>query len=159
MHTFFREVAGRGVFSTQIISAKGGGPASPVPLPPRSGGRAWTPDGKGATYVDAADDRRNLFLLPLDGSPPRRLTDFKEGRILGHLWSPDGKHIGIVRRVGNADNIWITAADGSNAFAITDFESGTITGALWSLDGSRSFFTYGQTGQNVVLIRDFRRRS
>ena len=159
LHTVIHSVGGQGTFSARVIPAKGGEPTYSPPFPPRSGGRNWTPDGKSATYIDAADQGRNVFLLPFDGSPPRKLTDFKDGRTLGHLWSPDGKHMGIVRRVGNADNIWVTAADGSNPVPITDFESGTITGAQWSLDGSRAYFTYGQIGQNVVLIRNFRPRS
>ena len=49
-----------------------------------------------------------------------------------------------------------TGADGNNPVAITDFETGDINDMKWSLDGSRVYFTYGESSQNVVLVRNFR---
>jgi RHS repeat-associated protein len=36
---------------------------------------AWLPDGSGLVYVNDVDGVNDLWLLPLDGRPPRQLTD------------------------------------------------------------------------------------
>lgn len=51
----------------------------------------FTPDGRALTYIDTRDNVSNLWLLPLDNSPPRPLTNFKDGFIYSFAWSPDGK--------------------------------------------------------------------
>ena len=51
----------------------------------------WTPDGQELTYVDTRNGVSNLWGQPVDGGPPRQLTDFKSGQIFRFAWSPDGK--------------------------------------------------------------------
>ena len=156
LHSFIHEVNGQGAFSPQIIPAKGGGPAVTPALPPRTIDPKWAPDGRALTYLHSSNNRRNVFLLPLDGGPPREITRFTDGRLAQHVWSPDGKRLLLRRRIDNADNIWVVNADGSNAVAITDFETGEITDMKWSRDGRHVLFTYGEAGQDVVLIRNFK---
>jgi Tol biopolymer transport system component len=94
----------------------------------------------------------------LDGSAPVELTHFPNGRINRHAWSPDGKRLLLLRQTeGSATrNIWLTDADGGHPVALTDFKTGDVTLASWSRDGRRIFFTYGESSQNVVLIRNSR---
>ena len=58
---------------------------------------AFTPDGHGMVYAvrDKAVD--NLWMQPLDGSPPRQLTHFTAERILRFAYSPDGTRIAFER--------------------------------------------------------------
>lgn len=156
LHVAIHEVGGQGAFSTEIIPAKGGGPVVRPQLPPRITDPAWSPDGKGVTYLHASNEFRNVYRMDLDGGPPREITRFTEGRIQAHVWSPDGRRLLVRTWNGNAYNLWVTDADGRNAVAITDFETGSIDGMKWSRDGSRIYFTYGAESQNVVLIRNFR---
>ncbi len=156
LHSFIHEVNGQGEFTPQIIPAKGGGPVVMPALPPRVTSIAWTPDGKGLTYLHASNGERNVLRLDLDGGKPREITRFTDGRITLHRWSPDGKRLLLRRRGENADNLWVVNADGSNPVAITDFEAGDITNMRWTRDGSRVIFTYGESSQNVVLIRNFK---
>ena len=156
LHVFIQEIQGHGAFTPQIIPAKGGEPVVTPTLPPRAQDVHWTPDGQGFTYMHEANGARNLFRLRLDGGKTEEITRFSDGRMTLHRWSPDGKRLLLRRRIQNADNLWVANADGSNAVAATDFETGTIADAKWSRDGSQILFTYGETSQNVVLIRNFR---
>jgi dipeptidyl aminopeptidase/acylaminoacyl peptidase len=158
LSTLIHEVQGQGAFTPQIISLQSGETSTPG-LPPRANDAAWTPDGTAITYLHDSNERRNLYLLPLDGGAPREITHFKDGRIQLHRWSPDGKRLVVRRKIGNADNLWVVGADGSNPVAVTNFETGSIGDMKWSRDGTRILFTYGLTTQNVVLIRNFSGRS
>jgi TolB protein len=51
----------------------------------------WTPDGRAVTYVNTRGLVSNIWLQPIDGSPPRQLTNFKTDRIFSFDWSRDGK--------------------------------------------------------------------
>ena len=42
-------------------------------------------------------DRANVWLQPLDGKPPRRVTDFQEYLVYGFAVSPDGKSLAFSR--------------------------------------------------------------
>ena len=156
VHSFIHEVNGQGEYTMQVIPAKGGGPIVTPALPPRLLDLAWTPDGKGLTYLHGSNGQRNVLRLWLNGEKPEEITRFTDGRITLHLWSPDGKRLLLRRRGDNADNLWVVNADGSNPVAITDFETGEIPDPKWSLDGRRVLFTYGESSQDVVLIRNFR---
>jgi Tol biopolymer transport system component/predicted Ser/Thr protein kinase len=55
----------------------------------------WTRDGRELTYVDTRNGVSNLWSQPVDGGPPRQLTDFKSGQIFRFAWSPDGKRAAL----------------------------------------------------------------
>jgi Tol biopolymer transport system component len=55
----------------------------------------WTPDGREIAYVGPGS---NLWVLPLDGKPPRQLTRFTDGRTIANFaWSRDGKRLAVAR--------------------------------------------------------------
>lgn len=66
----------------------------------------WSPDGKSLTYL-SGEGIQNLWKLPLDGSNPQPLTDFKSGRIFNYTWSADGKSLFVVRGIVNNDLVLI----------------------------------------------------
>lgn len=45
------------------------------------------------------NDRVNLWLQPLDGTPPRKITNFDDDYLLRFDLSPDGKYLMAVRGV------------------------------------------------------------
>jgi serine/threonine protein kinase/Tol biopolymer transport system component len=55
----------------------------------------WTRDGRELTYVDTRNGVSNLWSQPVDGGPPRQLTDLKSGQIFRFAWSPDGKRAAL----------------------------------------------------------------
>jgi Tol biopolymer transport system component len=81
--------------------------SSPQRLPPlfQAG---WATDGRGITYVDAAT-QTNLWVHPLDGSPPHKLTDFPDdGRtIAAYAWSSDGTRLAVARGASTHDIVLV----------------------------------------------------
>ena len=57
----------------------------------------WTRDGRGLTYEAANNGFSNIWLQPLNGGRPTRLTDFKSDRIAYFDWSPDGSQLACIR--------------------------------------------------------------
>jgi serine/threonine protein kinase len=71
----------------------------------------WSPDGKSLTALTTRAGTPNLWRLPIDGSAPTPITDFKSGRILNFTWSADGKELLIARGNSNNDLVMIRDSD------------------------------------------------
>lgn len=54
---------------------------------------AISPDGSTLAFMSSRTEKPQLWLLPLDGGEPRRLTDLPQGVGGGAVWSPDGTKI------------------------------------------------------------------
>ncbi len=67
-----------------IIPAAGGAPARELQVAPGYAASqiAWASDGKSLILNTAPSDRANLWQFPLDGSAPRRLTNFDEHSLM-----------------------------------------------------------------------------
>jgi Tol biopolymer transport system component len=52
----------------------------------------WSPDGQQFLYISTAEAKPELFVMQIDGSNPRRISD-KRHDVISALWSPNGKHI------------------------------------------------------------------
>jgi hypothetical protein len=51
----------------------------------------WTRDNKAIGYIESRRGVANLWLQPVDGSPPRQLTRFQGGRVIDFDWSANGQ--------------------------------------------------------------------
>lgn len=61
----------------------------------------WSPDGRYLAFVSNREERKNqIFVAPLDGGEPRRITNAKFG-VSSPAWSPDCRRIAYVARTGN----------------------------------------------------------
>jgi Tol biopolymer transport system component len=69
----------------------------------------WASDGRALTYVRTRDGVSNIWAQPLDGSPPKQLTDFKTDQIFTHAWSKDGKQLACARGSRISDVVLISA--------------------------------------------------
>ena len=67
----------------------------------------WAPEGAALTYVDTRADVSNIWSQPIDGGPPKPLTNFKSHRIFRHDWSRDGKRLALVRGNWTSDAVLI----------------------------------------------------
>jgi TolB protein len=67
----------------------------------------WSPDGKAVLYADNRNGVSNLMSQPLDGRPPKQITNFIEGRIFNFAWSADGKRLVLARGSVNSDVVLI----------------------------------------------------
>jgi Tol biopolymer transport system component len=60
-------------------------------LPAQYGRFRWTIDGRALTYADKQSGLGNIWIQPLDGGPPKQLTNWKADPIPAFDWSRDGK--------------------------------------------------------------------
>jgi Tol biopolymer transport system component/DNA-binding winged helix-turn-helix (wHTH) protein len=88
-----------------IIPFDGGPPTKVFDLPPRR--IRWSSDGRALTYLDTGESVPNIWAQPLDGSPPKQLTNFTTDRIFDYAWSRDGKHLACVRGNQTSDVVLI----------------------------------------------------
>jgi len=68
----------------------------------------WAPDGKSVLSVDNRNGVSNLMSQPLDGHPPKQITNFTEGTIFRFAWSTDGKQLFLARGSVNSDVVLIS---------------------------------------------------
>lgn len=92
----YREKQPGAKYKIAIIPFEGGQPVR-VFDPPREDFQTWdirwTTDGKGLLYEATHDGVSNIWLQPLDGRPPRRLTNFRSDWIHSFNRSRDGNHL------------------------------------------------------------------
>jgi serine/threonine protein kinase len=85
-----------------IIPIEGGPPVKLFDLPATfnaiSGHNIrWAADGRAVTYIATRGGDSNIWSQPLDGSPPKQLTDFKSEQMVFFNWSRDGKDLAFTR--------------------------------------------------------------
>jgi eukaryotic-like serine/threonine-protein kinase len=93
-----------------IIPFDGGLPVQSFEVPPTvvfTSLVRWTPDGRALAYITNRDGISNIWIQPLDGSPPKQLTDFKSDDIFWFDWSPDGRQLGVSRGAVTSDVVLI----------------------------------------------------
>lgn len=88
-----------------IIPFGGGQPEKMMSLPPTADTSIpvrWMPDGSGISYVDTRNGVSNIWVLPIEGGEPRKITQFSADQIFWFEWSRDGTHLACSRgRVTN----------------------------------------------------------
>ncbi len=68
----------------------------------------WHPDGRALGYLDPQDNSRNVWIFPLDGRPPGKVTDFQDEQIFAYSWSRDGRYLALARGAINCDVVMIS---------------------------------------------------
>ena len=68
-----------------------------TPLAWLNSGARWTPDGKAVAYVVTEKGISNIWLHPIDGGAPIRLTDFTTASIYNFAYSIDGTRLYLAR--------------------------------------------------------------
>jgi DNA-binding winged helix-turn-helix (wHTH) protein/Tol biopolymer transport system component len=83
-----------------VMPLNGSKPVQVFPLSPTHCGRTvrWSPDSGSLAYIDCNDGVSNIWIHKLDGSPPRKLTDFRSGHITTFDWSRDGTQLAWITR-------------------------------------------------------------
>jgi Tol biopolymer transport system component len=67
----------------------------------------WMPDSKAVMYIDNRNGVSNLWSRPVNGQPPKQMTNFASGLIFDFTWSYDGKQLILARGTVNSDVILI----------------------------------------------------
>ncbi|HUO85950.1 MAG TPA: LpqB family beta-propeller domain-containing protein [Thermoanaerobaculia bacterium] len=129
---------------------------STVPLTSFAGSEldpALSPDGTMLAFAWSGPegDDYDLYLLPLAGGMPRRLTAGPaEDKNPG--WSPDGERLAFVRAAGAASGIYVVAVDGAGVRKLTATSSGDVPDLAWSPDGRHLYFADRDAGGGPMRI-------
>jgi len=121
-----------------------------------------SPDGRTAAVVVRSVDREEnryrgaIWLVPVDGSSPRRLTaGLREDS--SPRWSPDGRLLAFTSdREGGARQLYVIPVDGGEPRRLTDLPEDIET-PVWSPDGRRLAFA-SRVPDAAYAEKDDRRR-
>ena len=94
-----------------ILPIDGGAPVKTfnVRNNPTAGTSAgWSPDGKSVIYNEVQNNIANLWSQPINGGPPKQISNFKDGFIFSFNVSRDGKQIAISRGNYSRDAIMLS---------------------------------------------------
>jgi len=96
-------------WSIGVVSIKGGARLKRFDLPPTVSDRVvrWSPDGGSVAFPNSLNGLSDLWVQPLNGSPPKQLTHLKAEQIQTFEWSPDGHRLALVRGVETRDVVLI----------------------------------------------------
>jgi Tol biopolymer transport system component len=98
-----------GAFKLAIFPRGGG---QPVKTFTYTGGdttnKQWSPDGRAIVYGVTRAGVTNLWAQPIDGSPPKQLTNFASDRIFSFQISRDGKQVALNRGTSASDVVLIS---------------------------------------------------
>ncbi len=93
-----------------IIPSLGGQPTKILPLPSSvvpGGGFGWTPDSSTLVYVQKRSGVSNIWSQPINGDPPKQLTNFKSDLIFRFALSADGSSFVLARGTQTRDVVLI----------------------------------------------------
>jgi serine/threonine protein kinase len=95
-----------------VIPFEGGPPIKTFTVPQSGTGLTtihwWAHDGKSIYYTTTTNNVTNIWSLPLDGGPPKQVTDFRDMLLTGFAWSHDGKQLACTRGALMRDAILVT---------------------------------------------------
>lgn len=97
-------------FKIAIIPIDGGPPTRilDLPLVVKSRNIRWSRDGNALIYSDNRDKADNLWGQPLDGGPPKQLTNFKSDRIFRFDVTQDGSNFALAKGNETSDAVMIS---------------------------------------------------
>jgi TolB protein len=108
-----------------------------------------SPDGQHIVFQSNRTGRWEIFVVGIDGSDPRQLTD-SPGDNVTPVWSPDGKQIVFAATPGGNSDIYLMNADGQNRKRLTQ-HPGDDSHPHWSSDGSRIVFNSPRTTPDLSV--------
>jgi Tol biopolymer transport system component/DNA-binding winged helix-turn-helix (wHTH) protein len=108
-YTFYDEQAQQPRWRGAVMPFAGGPPVKTFDLPPSANLRIrWTADASAVAYIDTHNGISNIWSQPVDGGPPKQLTDFESGLIYNFDISRDGRLFAYARGSSTGDVILIT---------------------------------------------------
>lgn len=68
----------------------------------------WAPDGRAITWIKDSGGVSNIWSQPLEGGPPKQLTNFSADQITDFAWSYDGRQLAFRRHVTSSNAILVS---------------------------------------------------
>jgi tricorn protease len=101
-------------------------------------GVSLSPDAKTAVYLSDASGEYEIYLQPMDGSEPKRLT--RDGEIwrFAPVWSPDGRHLAYADK---KQRLRIVDVGSGDTREVDSSRHDDITEYVWSADGQWLAYT------------------
>ncbi len=108
-----------------------------------------SPNAKWLAISDQSqeDDRSNVYIVPIGGGTPRRIT--QKSPSYWHGWSPDGKTLAFVGERDDEFDIYTIPAAGGEETRLTTAK-GLDDGPEYSPDGSYIYFNSVRTGRMQI---------
>jgi TolB protein len=151
-YTSYRPVAGRGsipdIFVSFIYQGVLENPTKGVGtnyLP------VFSPDGKRVAFMSARDGNTEIYVMNVDGSGVRRLTNHP-AEDSTPTWSPNGAQIAFTSKRAGTPQIYLMSADGSGVRRLTTTES-YADRATWSPAPFNEIAFSGQTSSGRYDIK------
>jgi serine/threonine protein kinase len=92
-----------------LLSIEGGEFTKTFDMPvTASGPIRWSADGKAILYRDTRNGVTNIWSQPVEGGPPKQLTDSKADQIFDFNLSRDGKQLAVARGTVSSDVVLIS---------------------------------------------------
>jgi Tol biopolymer transport system component len=131
----------------------------------------YSPDGSQIAFIKIPDTQTpftvgELWIMDVDGSNARKLTDADAGHGYAANWSPDGTRIAFVFRENPDDesadqssdslisNIYIVDVESEALTQVTHLENGRVETPFWSPDGNTLAFNIVINDRMEVRIAD-----
>lgn len=121
------------------------------PLPQHRGDRnpRFSPDGKTLAFVRTTDHVSEIYLVPVAGGTPQRLT-FDNLDIAGLAWTPDGKHIVYASNRTGMYSLWRMSISGGAPELLVASGESMLNPALVARDG---LLAYEQWSNEMNIYR------
>ena len=141
-----------------------GGAATPI-----ASGMAWeiqprfSPDGSQIAFTSDRGGGDNIWVMDVDGSDARQITDESFRLLNNPTWSPDGdyiaarKHFTTSRSAGTGE-IWLYHVDGGNGVALVERPNENYQKEqgepIFSPDGERIYYTRSVSSGNTFIYAE-----
>jgi len=111
-----------------------------------------SPDGRRVAFVSTRSGSEEVWVVGLDGTGSRRLTNFGGARLETPRWSPDGNRLVFSARVPTRADLYVVSAEGGVPERLTADTSDAVTPSF-SRDGRSVLFASRRGGGSWQVWR------